>query len=584
MAAPAARDYRHILLFTGVAVLCIAAMIKATADLGRVLSLEATGALDFDTLIYFTVARGILNGLKPYVDLFESKPPGMFLLAALSLLTTQGPWLATVLDIGVKLSLPAMLVAFAASEGRKSGSANSLLWLCSTAFLLGATLTQFLVDRVGAVQTEGFGAFLLCLYALHVVWNDSRGWTPTLVRSLLLMLAIGLKEPFVFAAFSAALLTARDMRDFWRAFVLPLLIAGVLGLVALCILGYAHAYLAIYLPAMVGKRITNNPVEPLFVRSFSVAKVLYNVTIAYRTWGFGALIGALWVLYPLWRARRADLIGLLLVLSGSVLAFLVLRFTWVLSVFFHGAYLAHLNLFVTFVYLKTAEYFALLAAFLAVLHFQRKRGLAWFTLVGMAATLPVSATVGIAGYALQHWAFACASFFALALAFVRYATAEKVKTVSGVVWAIVVVAVLVFRPWPERLTRLRDDLQQHSAKANAEVVRRFDNLLDTCGIQRYAGIEVHQELAFARHSPIGPLFIQKAHEYLGQDHPLFLTTYRNMLDAEVLVLRKDSTPYGVFSRLLDQFNDKPPACAQGYLPIGDLDIRFRTQSEAATSG
>lgn len=44
--------------------------------------------MDSDVLLYFAAGRGILNGLSPYIDIFETKPPGMFLLSALSLRVT----------------------------------------------------------------------------------------------------------------------------------------------------------------------------------------------------------------------------------------------------------------------------------------------------------------------------------------------------------------------------------------------------------------------------------------------------------------------------------------------------------------
>src|SRR2546422_741744 len=60
-------------------------------ELIRRVQLELLGAVQPDAYLYFTVGRGILNGLLPYKDLFETKPPGMFLLSALSLWITNGP-------------------------------------------------------------------------------------------------------------------------------------------------------------------------------------------------------------------------------------------------------------------------------------------------------------------------------------------------------------------------------------------------------------------------------------------------------------------------------------------------------------
>jgi hypothetical protein len=569
------RDGRRILR-AGVLIALAIALLKGSWDLGRPLSLEARGALDFDTLIYFIVGRGILNGLKPYADLFESKPPGMFLVTALSLAVTGGPWLATALDIAGKLSLPVMLAVFAASEARRNGAGRNVLPLCCTAFLMGTMISIFLVDRVGAVQTEGFGSFFACGYLLHVAWRESKGWRPIVLRSLLLTGAIGMKEPFLLAVVGSVVLVARDWRDCWRAFIVPLAVAAAIGLVGLWVAGYADGYLSTYLPAMLGKRITSNPAEPLFVRSFSVAKVLYNVTAAYGTWGFGVTLASLWVLYPLWRVRRTDLVGLVLILVGSALGFFVLRFTYVLAVVFHAAHLLGIKVWVPFVYAKVGEYAGLTVTFLAVLHFQRRRGIAGHTLTAMAATLPISAGVGVAGYALQHWAFACPFYFALALAFIRYAARERIWVISGTISGMVVATLLLFGPSQDRVRFLERDVRNHSERANAETVGQFDALLDACHVVRYAGLDVHEALAFSKHSPMGPLFIQRAHQYLGEDHPLFSATYRNMEDdAQILVMKEGDTPWGRFAALASEFADEPPACAEGRLPIRGLDIRFR---------
>lgn len=571
---------RHRILTVIVALICFATLFKAMVDLWRIFSPVANGALDMDATIYFIVGRGILNGLRPYVDLFESKPPEMFLLTALSLITTGTQWIATAADILAKLSLPVLLAAYAASKVWRSGSHKTVLWLCSTAFLIGVLITLYLDERVGAVQTETFGTFFACLYLLHIAWNDSTRWPSTLARSLLLMCAIGMKEPFVLTVFAGALLLARDIKQFWHSFVIPLMIAAVLGLIGLWVLGYWHSYFGIYLPAMLGERVTNSPVEPLFVRSFSIEKVLYNLTIVYSAWGFGIVVACLWVLFPLWKACRANLFELLLIITGSALGFFVLRFTWVLAVFFRAAYLAHANVWMNFVYIKFAEYLILLLGFFLVLFFQSRQKLARHTLVAMAATLPISAAVGVAGYPLQHWAFACPFYFVLALVFISYAATEKPKVISGIMSGMIIFVVILFGPSKEHLHKLNLDIQ-NSAKVNADIAHQFDGLLDACGIGQYAGFGVFKELAFSKHSPIGPIFVPEFHKYLGEDHPLFTITYQNIeKNAEVLVLKKGSTPFGVFSTLVSQFTDKPPACAQKYLPIDDLNILFRMSAHA----
>src|SRR5262249_53570701 len=65
--------------------LLVLASAKVCVDLYGALVLEAQGFLSPDVLIYLTIGKGMLNGLHVYRDLFESKPPGIFLLSAISL-------------------------------------------------------------------------------------------------------------------------------------------------------------------------------------------------------------------------------------------------------------------------------------------------------------------------------------------------------------------------------------------------------------------------------------------------------------------------------------------------------------------
>ena len=47
----------------------------------------------------WTIGHGILKGLVPYRDLYETKPPGIFLVSALSYLVTGGDYVARALRL-----------------------------------------------------------------------------------------------------------------------------------------------------------------------------------------------------------------------------------------------------------------------------------------------------------------------------------------------------------------------------------------------------------------------------------------------------------------------------------------------------
>ena len=68
--------HRWCLLTLGVAILV------ALGGLVAHVVFELSGVLHGDAMIFQTVGRGILNGIKPYSGLFETKPPGIFLMHA----------------------------------------------------------------------------------------------------------------------------------------------------------------------------------------------------------------------------------------------------------------------------------------------------------------------------------------------------------------------------------------------------------------------------------------------------------------------------------------------------------------------
>src|SRR3990167_5617355 len=116
----------------------------------------ARGAMDSDTLLYFIVGRGVLNGLAPYADLFESKPPGMFLLAAISLWSTHGEWLAVALECTILVLIPLLIVAFAWRVTKSEEGVDRFV-IMSLSAGIGLLLSLYLLERAGTVEAESFG-------------------------------------------------------------------------------------------------------------------------------------------------------------------------------------------------------------------------------------------------------------------------------------------------------------------------------------------------------------------------------------------------------------------------------------------
>src|SRR3989338_6930341 len=92
-----------ILLLGGVA-------LVASVKFAALLYHETLGSYDRDVNIYLAVGRGILNGLTPYRDLFETKAPGIFLLSALTLWLFNGATLLLWVEAALLALLPLIIL------------------------------------------------------------------------------------------------------------------------------------------------------------------------------------------------------------------------------------------------------------------------------------------------------------------------------------------------------------------------------------------------------------------------------------------------------------------------------------------
>ncbi len=94
-------------------VAALAAFGYAAALAGIRIWYEAHGPYNVDTPIYWAIGHGILKGFVPYRDMYETKPPGIFLLSALSYLVTGGGALTHVPPVIVLLFVALAPLAFA---------------------------------------------------------------------------------------------------------------------------------------------------------------------------------------------------------------------------------------------------------------------------------------------------------------------------------------------------------------------------------------------------------------------------------------------------------------------------------------
>ncbi|HNX14759.1 MAG TPA: hypothetical protein PK854_10360 [Oscillospiraceae bacterium] len=224
------------------------------------LSSELNPAYVWDDPMYWAIGRGILNGLTPYVDLFETKPPGIYWMSALTLKLTGGVYAMNVFSFFCLLItgfIPSIGTAILCRKRNCSRRTSALILF--TSLLFGMMLALYAQSRSGYIQIEAFGSMFVCLYLLLIFDADNQKlkfWSPSVIASGLLLACAGLlKEPFVPVAVGVSLLFAGDLRGVLYKTVFPLLYGGAAGTAAMGATGVLKPYLTVYL-----KRILDDQV------------------------------------------------------------------------------------------------------------------------------------------------------------------------------------------------------------------------------------------------------------------------------------------------------------------------------------
>ncbi|MEO6603506.1 MAG: hypothetical protein ABIQ16_26720 [Polyangiaceae bacterium] len=220
---------------------------------------EALGPYNVDTSLYWTVGRGMLNGLVPYRDLYETKPPGIFLLSALSYLLTSGFGLTHITQILSLVFVALSPLAFVRPHLRSSGqmlrSAPVFIALWAVVLLIVA----YVADRGDSVQVEPHGLVGVVLY---LVLLGKPGRWAFFGRTLGVAAGIGMKEPFFLLILAVYLVSTPNARRKWQDLFGPLLLAAAAGTLVLLAFGWFSAYTSIYLKSMLGAHVqlTGSPI------------------------------------------------------------------------------------------------------------------------------------------------------------------------------------------------------------------------------------------------------------------------------------------------------------------------------------
>lgn len=295
--------------------LLLAALGKGSWDLVWRIAYEWYRPYGGDAMLFAAMGRAIVNGLTPYVDLFENKPPGIFLLAALSLRFFNTLILGRVLQI-IAIFLVPLVAVFADIGSYKHAIRKSDQWMDRLIVLLFGIVLATLTSRwAGSFYPESFGILFSLFYIAWFVTARTDGWAALLLGGVFIAGAAGFKEVFLFSLLAIALVLSKTRREFFMRFCLPLGIATAAGAFVLLILGYLVPYITVYVPYLLRWHddiviLLNPEADPLWLRGFPLQSFWKNAASVSVV--FPLLLVFLWSVIlvqasSLWKTRKAIL-------------------------------------------------------------------------------------------------------------------------------------------------------------------------------------------------------------------------------------------------------------------------------------
>ncbi len=581
------------------------AAAKELRDLSLLVALNYHEHLFGDVTLFFQMGRGILNGLVPYATLYESKPPGIFLLSALSLFLTGGKELYWILFVVFTMVTPFAVALYVANSTRTCATTTRVL-MTLISFLYIGGVSLYAMQRGGIENAEPFGAFFACLYVLSIASVQRPSWLRTTLAGIFLLCTIGIREPFLLSLLAAALLLADNNRSLLRSFVLPLLIALVVGAIVLALLGCLHSYVTVYLPdtftaripairsySLPGQQPTISGIpNPLWLRSLSFLLVASD--ISFGAYPLLALALAVLVLSrPLFVSRQSPRI--VIALSLAVLALGL----WALN----NAYLyVQLLEILHFRFPIANALFRWLTIELAVLLLLSVIGGGILTRLDsarsgivvrtIAAICLTAAAAGITNEYTRHMVFMVPFFLAAILTFIHWASHNMPHPATAVfVWFMA--GLLSVMPFDSLFQEVyQSQIVAADKNTDADEVRttgeKLDALMDQCAFARFVTLGALQT-GTMRHSPYqiqyGEVraFQDPVNQVLRanflrdlEQTPLLVSLVPDFLEVNVGAMTPSMKDSAVRSIVAGEFTMVPPACAKPFLPLDQgTSVYFR---------
>jgi len=408
----------------------------------------------WDAPIYYAVGRGIVNGIAPWGGLFDIKPPGIFLVSAISFKFFDSPVFTYYAQVFVLILTAAIPIAayFLLSNYR-----STLKFALS--MLAGLLLALYSAERSGEFQVESFGAAFACVavFAMAMPNFEKRKilWTSIVVIGMLG--ACGFKEPFLFPLFGISLIFCKDIKDWFFRFVSPLAIAVALGFAILGVCGWLPDFLH-YLEFMFSTRQDSS-----FSRALEFHRIYDDLNSFSRGFSIALLILLFLPFLKIFQSVRTKTNEEILL--TKIVFFLIASFLSSYSVGLGGEFFEHHFVFALPFYM---------ALFLLLL---KKWDEGDFSVAKLGLLCVVFLVIGTIDlpYRFERNNRAFANHF--------------------------------HQNFDERTKYLNDN-----AKNLKEAAAYLDSQMDEFGIDRYVFIGFHapgtQIYGWTKHSPMGPYFIQ----------------------------------------------------------------------------
>lgn len=491
---------------------------------------ELTLSYTADAPMYWTVGKGILNGFKPYQDFYETKPPGIFLLSALSFAITGDGFVTNIFCFISLIIIGLAPAVFVILQNRKNRHKNSPYILSIfSAILFGIILMLYVQKRSGAAQVESFGAAAAIIYILLISLIDGEKTSyksPLIwISSLFLMFSVMMKEPFLLVCIGCALLFIYSKKDLIKKLILPIISGGAMGILLMLATGTFVPYIKYHLPNMLGNHVSRYG-SPI-VRGFNFRIILNN--LGNFSAGIQAIIIFLTVsvivltIYRQYKREDTSAVGI----AGRIYHIIKLFPIFYLTIF----------------------------------------------------------AVGMGGqYYNHHFVFAVPTYFALLCAFITdFNMLEKVdikKYKAGAICFFATVAIISASAsalLPEHsYNKQKVDNNLITMQRHADYV---DEILDTLGEERYQyfGFNGNVFYCFTDHLPQGPVFFQDPYNFSAEDNWFSQNLKQQLNKSDVVIVQKIDV--GVLndyvnSYLNENFTNIPPERLSGINAPNDFNYKI----------